>query len=216
MIALFTSGCGGGISYQSHEETNQSSGDEKVQVEAYLFDARLKRDGKPTSVRLRLLDRGDLIALGGRGYLGKGALTGWLSNDSISVYFPSSNEYVYEPITSLINSSDCDQITAEINVFKYFKTLPDSVSGNSTLIIDLVKEQKKKREYQIRQLGCSWLIELTYDLRAKNIWRVKKFFFDNGNGTTLKGKRREYKSKAKVKQSYFSNPIPPGAYRITP
>jgi hypothetical protein len=215
-LALIVLGCQGGPPYQASENRTVSKADNKIQVEAYLFDARLKRDGKPTSVRLRLLDRGNLMALGGRGYLGKGALKGWLSEDSISVYFPSTNEYLYESINSLIDSSVCEEFTGELNLYRYFKTLPDSIPGHSNLLINLVKAQKKKREYQISQPGCSWRIDLTYDQIDKNRWRIKRFFFDNGQGTTLKGKRREYKARAKVRESYFTTPIPPGAYRITP
>ncbi len=99
-----------------------------VQVEAYLFDAVVLRGQKRNTFRLDVYQTDSIMALTGRGYLGKGALKGWMTRDSIKVLFPATNEYLYETIPALIGSIACLGDTAEINMFALFSALPDSIA----------------------------------------------------------------------------------------
>ncbi|MCK4632010.1 MAG: hypothetical protein KAT79_02000 [candidate division Zixibacteria bacterium] len=215
LLVVALSGCGTSYRRTPAGEKPDKRAQTKIPVEAYLFDARVHRDGKPTSFRLEIFqDRSDRsrLALGGRGYLGKGALKGWMRSDSLKIFFPSTREYVYEAVTDIFGSFNCVALNLDHGLERYF-TEPPEVGGESGLTVELLQEKKKFREYVIHQPGCAWQLTLRYDLQ-KNGWRVKRFEFDDGDKFRLTGKRREYKARAMVWPSKFIVPIPAGAVRI--
>lgn len=184
-------------------------------MEAYLFDAKLRRQGKPTSFRLEIFQTDSVIALGGRAYLGKGALKGLLTTDSLEVYFPSSNEYLYELLSDLFATAECTHAALKLSLLHLFTSLPDSLAEMEEVSIASDYTDRKRPGYLISFPDCSWVIELTYDRRETG-WRIRNFKFDNGNDITLKAKRRTYKKKAQVPYSKFQLVLPDGATRITP
>lgn len=216
MVALCTSlalaaGCGGpgGEGISDEGDWNQ-----KIEVEAYLFDAKLKRDGKPTSVRLEFFQTDSVIGIAGRGYLGKGALKGRLTADSIEVYFPSTDEYFYEAVSDLMNSFDCTGQPPSVSLFALFRNLPEKViepTRGAEVVADLSRARYPR--YEISFADCAWQIELTY-VRQKKGWRIKSFNFSDGGSTSLDGTRREYKHQAKVKLKRFAVPVKDGSVRI--
>ena len=184
-------------------------------MEAYLFDAKLRRQGKPTSFRLEIFQTDSVIALGGRAYLGKGALKGLLTADSLEVYFPSSNEYLYESLSDLFAKAECTNAAPEFSLLHLFTFLPDSLAEMEGMSVASDYTNRKRPEYLISFPDCPWKIELTYDQHEAG-WRIRDFKFDNGNDITLKAKRRTYKKKAQVPYSKFQLVLPDGATRITP
>ncbi len=211
-LVVALSGCG--ISYRrapTGEKPDQRA-QTKIPVEAYLFDARVHRDGKPTSFRLEIFQDDAVLALGGRGYLGKGALKGWMRSDSLKIFFPSTGEYVYEAVTDIFGSLNCAVLNLDHSLERYFMEPPE-VGNESGLTVELLQDKKKFREYVIYQPGCAWQLTLRYDLQKKG-WRVKRFELDDGDKFRLTGKRREYKARAKVPGSKFELTVPAGAVRI--
>jgi len=193
---------------------NESGSNVKISGEAYLFDARLWRDGKPTSFRLHIYQTDTLIGLGGRGYLGKGALKGWVSADSILVYFPSVDEYLYEDMAELISSFDCASPLVSFNVLGLFADLPDPVewSGEG---LTLQIEDSDEPTYILSPVDCDWTARLVYDDEDKG-WRVEEFYFDDGHDTRLEATRRRYNDDADMDQARFEVEIPAEAVRIFP
>jgi len=216
IVCLLTVSCGsvyyetGDIGYVENFDPN-----EKVEVEAFLFDAKLRRDGKPTSFRLDLYLMDSSVALSGRGYLGKGALKGRLTADSIEVYFPATNEYIYESISSLLSNSECKHGTVKLDFLSLLRKTPDQVDLGPEAILLPEISNKKHRSYILSWPDCGWQVELKYNFK-KIGWRLKEFTFDNGKNQTLKAKCRVHKNSAKVKQKKLHFNIPADAFRITP
>lgn len=210
---LLISGCGSAYKSDGMSAAEQSKYSGEVKVEAYLFDARLHRNNKPTSVRLEFYHTDSVIAIAGRGYLGKGALRGRLTADSLEVYFPSTDEYLLETVATVLGSIDCSEQLPEISLLSLFSQLPDSALSGSGLNILSNFDDEQHPEYFIAAEGCPWQIYLVYAQHNKG-WRIREFRFDDGKGNTLKGKRRTYKREAKVKASKFYVPVKPGSMRI--
>jgi len=212
---LLMGSCGPGRRIRPEYEERVAIVQEKIEVEAYLFDAKLRRQRKPTSFRLEIFQTDSVIALGGRAYLGKGALKGLLTTDSLEVYFPSSNEYLYESLRDLFATAECANSMPKLNLLHLFTSPPDSLAEMEEVSVASDYTNRKRPEYVISFPDCSWMIELTYD-RHEAGWRIRDFKFDNGNDITLKAKRRTYKKKAQVPDSKFQLVAPDGATRITP
>jgi hypothetical protein len=196
-------------------EDRKQINSEKVEVEAYLFDAKLRRHGKPTSFRLEIFQTDSIMALGGRAYLGKGALKGRVMADSLEVYFPSSNEYLYKCLSNLIQSGDCPETPIAISLLHLFKTLPGSLDEMNHVQVTPDYSNPKRPKFRLFLSDCPWRLELTYD-RQKTGWRVRRFSFDNGNNITLNARRREYKNRAHVSTNKFHLKVPPDARNINP
>ena len=207
------SGCGSTYRTDAVDAGEESKYSDDVIVEAYLFDARLHRDRKPTSVRLEFYHTDSVIAIAGRGYLGKGALRGRLTADSLEVYFPTTDEFLLETVATVLGSVDCSEKLPRISLLSLFNKLPDSALPTHELNITADFEDERHPEYSISADGCPWKIHLVYALQDEG-WRIREFNFDDGKGNTLKGKRRTYKREAKVKAGKFHVPVKPGSNRI--
>ncbi|UCD63941.1 MAG: hypothetical protein JSW34_00505 [Candidatus Zixiibacteriota bacterium] len=213
LALLAVAGCGGGVSRKG-AVGDENRLDRKIEAEAFLFDAKLKRHGKTHSVRLEFYQTDSLVGISGKGYLGKGALKGWLTADSIKVYFPSTDEYVYEAVADLMGSFDCVGSRPHLNLFQFFANRPEDVAGlgDSTTVFR-IGNSVKYPGYEITFAGCPWQIELTY-VKQKDGWRIKDFTFSDGDQTSLKAKRRKYRRGAGVKLEKFMAPVRDGSVRI--
>jgi len=210
---ILAAGCG--PSYGPTIPPETAVADAEVAVEAYLFDAKLRRRGKPTSFRLEIYRTDSVTALNGRGYLGKNALRGRMTDDSLEVYFPSSNEYLYEAVVDLVVASDC---TSELSVLRLpalLATPPEEGSLGDAGVDRRDPSDSERQELTITWPSCPWRMELLYD-RRDGEWRLREFFFDDGGETTLTADRRTYKSRANIKGRYFLMRMPSDAVRITP
>ncbi len=189
----------------------------KIRTEAYSFNARLRRQGKPTTFKLEVYQTDSLLGISGRGYLGKGALKGWLTSDSIKVYFPSTNEFLHDPLSAVASSGECSSPLGGLNVLDLFAQLPDSILSGTDLMVNADYSKPKRPHFLIESADeeCNWRLELTYDLQ-KTGWRIRRFEFDDGAGTTLRGIRERYRAKANVALKRFVPRPPPGAVRIIP
>ncbi len=213
VLVTFLVGCGTGGNRAGDEQQSESR--RKIKADAYLFDARIYRDGKPTSVRLECYVTDSVVGLSGRGYLGKGALKGRLTRDSIVVYFPSTNEFVSEKTADLLTSAaDCVQINAAVDLLSIFSTEPDSIAWGAQFKI-LRSGNDDRPHYQISLKDCGWLFDLEYR-EDKNKMYLSKFEFNDGNGNRLKAKRRTLKKNASVPMKRFIANMPAGAIKIIP
>lgn len=206
------SGCTSGRNAQAGKEEVPEM---RIKAEAFLFDAQLRRQSKPTSVRLELYHTDSLTGVSGRGYLGKGALKGWMSDDSLEVYFPSTNEYVYDALPTILASDSCPGRLPQLPLGRLLVTTPDSIGALGDVVLEADYSDHDRPTFALSLPGCLWHIDATYD-RSDDGWRVKQFFFDDGRGMTLKATRRTLKSGADVPASRFRAPIPPDALRLIP
>jgi len=214
-LCVVINSCTSGRSDVTLNEVSPEYLNKKVRGEAYLFDVKLRRDGKPTSFRLEIYQADTITAFSGRGYLGKGALKGIVDKDSILVYFPTLNEYLYESTTTLLDIKDCVNDLDNLNLLKLLKKLPDDKLMESNLKITSNYENAKKPKFAIFNPDCSWKIDINYDKREPG-WRIKSFFIDDGHDNTIKSERRTYKRNANIPYKRFIVSIPDDAERIIP
>ncbi len=216
-IALLGLLLGCGMPYQESpvDERTAMAATGKVPAEAYLFDCKLVRDGKRTSLRLEVFQTDFALALGGRAYLGKGALKGRLTADSLTVYFPTRKEFVDEAIYDVMASSACPFSLGDIDILRLFRNLPDSLELGRQIRVVSNYEKRKRPTFYVSMEGCLWQIKLTYDLQPDG-WRIRKFSYTDGERLSLRASRREYRASARVKASKFFVRVPPGAVRIVP
>ncbi|MFH1372624.1 MAG: hypothetical protein ABII79_02365 [bacterium] len=215
VVLLLAVGCGARYDKAATGESSSTLDPQKVTAESWLFDARLKRKGKPTSFRLEVFRTDSVIALGGRAYLGKGALKGRLTADSLEVYFPSSKEYVYESIVDLFSRAKCPAVSGGLDFLKLLVVLPDSSEIPADLSVIADYARPKNPSFHISAPDCPWQLHLVYD-RQSTGWRLSEFHFDDGGDVTLKGNRRRYKTAAQVPTDKFRLTLPEGAVRVEP
>lgn len=212
---LLSAGCGG--SYYAGtvpEEYSAAKTEVKVEVEAFLFDSRIRRDGKPTSFRLELFRTDSIIALSGRGYLGKGALRGRMTADSLEIYFPASNEYLYESLGDIANSSSCPEGLRGLDFLGLLTTLPTNDHIASGVAIECDSSKTERRHFTLTWVDRHWEMKLEYDRREIG-WRLLKLSFVDDK-TSFKTTRRSMKRRAEINQNRFRVFVPEDALKIIP
>ena len=112
---------------------------------AFLFDITVNRDGKKNSARLDLYQRGDSLSFFARGYLGKGALKGLLSADSVVVYFPTAGEYYGGRLGALLADTCGAGQNLEQLLIDIFRELPTSSNLPSDLSLKILEDGRKAR-----------------------------------------------------------------------
>ncbi|UCC45490.1 MAG: hypothetical protein JSU65_06105 [Candidatus Zixiibacteriota bacterium] len=216
LLLIAAAGCGPGYTPRvDQERSTEELEPEKIRADAFLYDARLWRKGKPTSVRLELYQTDTLIALAGRAYLGKGALKGRLTTDSLLLYFPTRDEYVYEAVEDIATGTDCPFSLGDLSLGDLLQNLPDSLPTNSSIEMLSDYSNRNKPEFRIFRPLCDWEINLTYD-RKKGRFLLRKFEFTDGKQLRLKATRREFRQAARVPVRRFDVEIPSRAMRILP
>ncbi len=194
-----------------------SGAETKIEAEAYSFNCRMFRDGKPTTFKLELYQTDTLLGMSGRGYLGKGALKGWLTRDSLKVYFPSTDEFIYESLPDLVADSECPLPLARFDVLSLLKTLPDSLESVEGFAVSSDYDDQKKPAFVLESTlaDCPWRLELIYD-QKNDAWRLRRFEFNDGRSLRLRGERERYKADARVPLKRFDIVIPDDAVRMAP
>ncbi|MEK7775487.1 MAG: hypothetical protein AAB305_06345 [Candidatus Zixiibacteriota bacterium] len=199
---------------------------DKIVADAYLFDAKIHRHGKPTSIRLELYAIADTVYIYGRAYLGKGALHARLTRDSLVALFPTEREYLSDRMREVISSNDCpDSIVEGIHLARLLTAPPDSHSSLSEIIShgrgsedgQSHKGKKKtgRKVYATTNSACKWTLQLDYDTRAGRQTLVH-ILFDDGDGTRINASLRERKLHSRVPQSRVSLDVPADYFRLSP
>lgn len=211
-IVYILSGC-----YATGKRSLDQSVEVKITAEAYSFNARLWRESKPTTFKLELYQTDSLIGLSGRGYLGKGALRGWVRSDSIMIYFPTTNELLYESLDSVLAASSCPLPLASLDLVVLMSRPPDSIALAKGLEVNSDYESEDRARFDVRssEAGCTWKLTLVYRHRDLG-WRIDELDFDDGHGTRLKGSCELYRARAGVPLSRFEPRPRQDARRITP
>lgn len=187
----------------------------EVKAEAYLFDARMHREGKMNTFRLEVFQTDSVLGLGGRGYLGKGILKGRMTRDSLEAYFPTANEWVYSSISELLQSTARPVAVPNLNLISLFTLLPDSVTLPAEVVVESDYSDADRPFFSLHMERCPWEIQIFYDKQDSG-WRIREFYFTDGESNDLRARRREYKSDVTVGFDKFVVPIPPDARRIIP
>jgi hypothetical protein len=187
----------------------------KIIVDAYQFNAKLKRKKNPASFKLNVFQTDSLIAFTAKGYMNKGAMKGLMSPDSLKAYFPMTKEHVSEEISEFFASINCSGSAPKFDFFRLFSETPVFLKEDFNAFVEIVELNPNSVKYSIRFYGCRWYLDITYD-RKNEGWRIRQFKFSDGKNSTLTGKRHQYNHDAKVKRSFFEYSVPFDAVRITP
>lgn len=211
---LVVSGCTGpgGEAARPAEEIAEPG---RVIADAFLYDAKLVRQGKPTSFRLELFRTDSVVALGGRGYLGKGALRGVMTSDSLRVYFPASSEFLIDGISDLLSSMSCMDSVRSLDALQLLRMPANLVAHDSSIMVIAEKTGKKRQEFRVRAIGCPWSLRLAYELDGVG-WRVRELRFDNGTGAQLTARLREGQRRVAIPASRFQVSWPSDATPLEP
>ncbi|MDX9858989.1 MAG: hypothetical protein RBT76_14480 [candidate division Zixibacteria bacterium] len=216
VVLALISGCGTGRRHISTTtETTPLTFDKRV-AEAYLFDTEIEYRDKYSSVRLELYAADSIVGVAGRSYLGKGALDGWLTRDSVLILFPSSGEYVEEAVPDLIGAIECTNGTvAQIDLLTLLYEQPSRSNVGTGISITPDSANQDRPCYSLSMPGCLWRIDLCYDRREIG-WRIREFSYTNGDNLSISARRREYKAEVTAGPDKFAVTIPPDALRISP
>lgn len=224
IILLFTLiSCTAGRQGGSVDDEQQSESG-KVTADAYLFDAKIHRNGKPTTIRLELYVVADTVYIHGRAYLGKGALRARLTPDSIVALFPTEREYVADRVTEVISSENCeDKLVRALNLAELLTDAPGDNSPLTEILVENDKSRsttsqkksilKKKRSFGVTT-QCKWSLQLDYDQRAKRQHLVH-LLFDDGRETRINASLREVKIASRVPKKRLTLTIPSNYSRLS-
>lgn len=208
VLGILSVSCGSG------SKVGPGGEDVKVPCEAYLFDTKINRKGKQNSMRLEIFQTDSVLGLNGRAYLGKGALRGKLTPDTLAVYLPASEEYLYESIAGVLTATECSIDSIALDITQFFHRTPDSILLDPRIKVAANRKDEKQPAYLIFVENCPWQMELTYDQQDTG-WRIVKFTFSNGTDLTLSATRREYKASTSVKRERLQFSYPDKAEQIT-
>lgn len=214
VAAAVTTGCSGGK--RGAYGLEEPRYDTKISAEAYSFNARVYSDGKPTTFKLEVYLADTVMGLYGRGYLGKGGLRGRATDDSLEVYFPTTNEYLAESLSDLLTTTDCPLPVAGINLLEIFRTTPDSMTLDPGLSITTNYDDANHPRFEISMEDCVWGMEIVYDRHGDLGWRVDSFEFTDGKRYRMWGRRDRFKADASVELRRFIPAPAPDATRLRP
>jgi len=209
-------GCAGSVSNDKiGEESAAGSATSDVTADAYLFDARLNRHGKPTSFRLELYCTDSLVGVAGRAYLGKGAVRGRVTRDSLDLYFPAANEFLRDSISKVFSKMSCSLRVRLFNLISLIGRLPDSTDFVYGLTLHTVPSKPDRPVYTISSDSCSWNIQLEYN-QVDTRWLLRDFRFTDTSIVSLHAERREVRTGITIAASKFQVVIPSDATPVEP
>jgi hypothetical protein len=215
LAGLLIAGCTGkvrkGPVFQPYKVV---SPDQEVTADAWLFNARAYRDGKPTTLRLNVYRTDSVVGVTGTGYLGKGAFRAILTEDTVMAYFPNSNEYFLEPIDSLFGMAECGKELSAPNLMRLLTSRPDSNSIDMTAQAPY-RMSDDRWAYTVTWLNCPWRMVMEYERRDER-WILDELRFERGDSFRFTSICPVFKSSQKVDADKFRVAIPPGAARVTP
>ncbi len=205
-LILLATGCGQQV------QPGAESGVGSLQADAYRFSARLFRDGSPTTLRLELYRSDSLVGLYGRAYLGRTALVGRVTPDSIVMYFPPTDDVLMERLADALEALAGRGVSRVPSLSSLLSGLPDSVTLPPRLLRVRNDTDKRRPRYLFYDSAATWQLELTYR-EERDVWRLYAFEFTAGENS-LRGTRDRFRAAATVSRERFYPSIPVDARRI--
>lgn len=215
LIALLLTGCTGKVRQApAFEPYTVVARDQEIAADAWLFNARAYRNGKPTTLRVNVFRTDSVVGITGTGYLGKGAFRAVMTTDTVMAYFPSTNEYLLQPLDSLFGLSACGEGLNAPDLLKLLNERPDS--GSIAMTAHSAYRMSDDRwAYTITWLNCPWRMEMEYEKRDER-WILDEFRFERGESFRLTAICPVFKPSEMVTADRFRVTIPSDAVRITP
>jgi len=185
--------------------------------DAYLFDAKIYRDGKKNSVRLDVYYKNEQAGVFARGYLGKGVLKGIIDKDSIIVYFPTEDQFYTGEIASLVKGDCRHKFDFESIIIQLMTKLPSDIKdAGDDYYVTILKDKGKTREYRLESRHCPEHIILEYDLKENRFILDKIDFRTEDDSFRFKAERRKFRLNVDIPVNKIVFDIPEDAARILP
>jgi len=183
--------------------------------DAYQFDCKMYRKGKKNTVRLEIFRSGDMLSIFARGYLGKGVMKAIINPDSILVYFPTSNEYYSGKLEDLIGGKCAGSMIYEEVLIKLFMmTPPELEKSYEGFYVNVIKQNKKRQEFQLNSKVCEESIELGYRLYGRR-FILDDIEYENEVGTfKFIASNRKARLDIDIPESKLDLKIPENSIRI--
>lgn len=215
LTAVVVEGCAGfRRTFPSEEPGAESKSSDKVSVDAYLFDCRIRVDGVLRTVKVELYRKDSVVAIYGRSYLGRGAFRGRIADDSLLVFFPQSNEYLHEANDRMLIANECGRLLSALNLSALLIRPAEKIFVDSRFSV--TTERKSDRvSSTITSPGCKWQFRVDHDL-ASEIWQLKQMRLEEDGKLKFSAKRRTFRLRAEIDRSRFEVAPGSGASRITP
>lgn len=217
LSALALVGCPGGRSVRSSASVTELPGavrGDKVVVDAYLFDMKVRENKTRRTVRMDIYFADTIALITGRAYLGKGVGRGIWRPDSAVFYFPTENEYYSGPLDKISDAGCLSQGPLQ-------EALPALLSGNIDRIraidgLTVTQETDKKLRAELKLGDCVSSLELLFDTPAgSGRYYLKKFEYkDSAGKSVIKAERRTIRLARGFALRRFKLDIPDDAHRL--
>ncbi|MCX6829989.1 MAG: hypothetical protein NT002_12030 [candidate division Zixibacteria bacterium] len=218
MLALIVSGCTLADRHRAvTEETRAQAALPEGRGDAYLFDVTIVRQGKKNSARLDVYQQGDSISFFARGYLGKGVMKGLLEKESLTVYFPTENEFYSGRLSALVNDRCADSVRFEELILALFRKIPSLVeAAPEYFYLTATKETPQEVAYRLESKSCQGGIGLKYDFTGGRFALSEISYLSDKGDFRFEARRRNVRLNIKLPADKFVIPIPSTAARIYP
>lgn len=222
MLCLIFSGmslvrCSGGRTASSAGSIIERPGTvigDKILVDAYLFDMKVRDRKTRRTVRMDVYFADTIALITGRAYLGKGVGRGIWRPDSAIFYFPTENEYYAGPLDKISDAGCLEHGPLQAS-------LPALLSGDIDLLrsidgLTITKETDKRLQAELILGKCESPLMLTFDTpKGPGRFYLKKFEYRGPDGkSVIKAERRTIRLARGFALRRFNLDIPDDAVRL--
>ncbi|MCH7877794.1 MAG: hypothetical protein IH914_00575 [candidate division Zixibacteria bacterium] len=214
-LALF--GCPGSRKSTSAGSVSERPGvvrGDKVLVDAYLFDMKVRDRKSRRTVRMDIYFADTIALITGRAYLGKGVGRGVWRPDSALFYFPTENEYYAGRLDRISDAGCLEDGPLQSSLSALFSGDIERVR----LIEGLTVTQESDRRFEAELIlgNCPGPLKLTFDTPGgAGRFYLKKFEYRGKDGkSVIKAKRRTIRLAREFDLRRFNLDIPGDALRL--
>lgn len=195
-------------------ETLSSAGHpEKIRVDAYQFDAVYRHRGKPTTLQLELLCTDSVVAVSGKGYLGKSGLKARLDQNGLQAFFPTRREFLIDSLPGLLDEIACGTPMSRFDPVVLFRGLPSSSIFEPPIQVIANTRKPERPRYLFFVPDCSWQLEIEY-IMEDSLWRVWSFSWQGIQNSSLEATRRQFRPSVAVPPARLEVVIPADAVPV--
>lgn len=215
LTALVLGACTGGRrQYPTDNPGRESELSKKVSVDAYLFDCRIRVNGVLRTVKIELYRIDSIVAIYGSSYLGRGAFRGRIADDSMLIFFPTTDEYLFEPNDRMLIANECGRLLSAMNL-PALLTIPGKAIFADSWFQVTTKQNSKRISSTVTSSECQWQFQVDHDLVSKS-WQLKQLRLEEDGRLKFSAKRRSLRRGARIDRSRFDVAPTSSASRITP
>jgi len=206
---------------------------DQFRTAAYLIDLRVDDNGEKYTIKTEVYFSGDSVGIYGRGYFGKGAFKGNIINDSVTIYFPSQNEYYASSLEGFGRGTDCpDRGEALISALSLLSG-HDAIARSDDIVAQSrrdIRYRTGRFERTVRLNGdgfpesgvlidssCGDSVDIKYSYQSRQFpfyQPIEMKYSSRIHNFHANGYVREQKYNIPLSEAKFAVTIPPSAARL--